>query len=164
MDFVDKVTEGAREIADSVVKTTGDLVEKGKKSLELSKLKGDQRDTLTALGEVTYGIEKGYGSEGAKADLVAKLDDIAQKINDIESARETERQQREDSREAERARREVQRAQRAAETGGPAAMEASDTADAEEAPDKGTKCPECGQGLVEGMAYCGYCGAKIKAE
>lgn len=145
MDFVDKVAEGARDFADTVVRTTSDLIEKGKVSLEVSKLKGDRREALIALGELTYGIEKGYGGEGAKDELVARLDEIAEKINDIESQREAERQQREDAREAERVRREA--AQAAGQTTEPPEKE---------------RCRECGQERIGSLDYCGYCGARFE--
>lgn len=144
MEFVDKMAEGARDIADTVVRATGDLFEKGKKSIELSKLRDERRDTLIALGEMTYNIEKGYGSEAAKNDLVAKMDELVQQINDIEAQRQAERQQREDAREADRVRREADRAQ----------YEAQQAA----AP----VCGHCGQARTGSLPYCGYCGAKFE--
>lgn len=155
MDFVDKVAEGARDIAGNVVKTTGELVEKGKKSLELSRLKGERREALVALGEIAYGLAKGYGGEGAKEGLVEQLDEIVQKINDIEAMREAERQQREEQRDAERAEREAERARRSAErqanAGGPIEIKMDHE-----------QCKDCGQDRIGSLQYCGYCGARYE--
>lgn len=80
-DFLDKVLNKSKEVANSVVKTTGELVDKGKVKAAQLQTKGDIKEEYRKLGELYYGcIKSGACDEAAKDAIVAKIDELTEKL------------------------------------------------------------------------------------
>lgn len=132
MEFLDKVANAAKNVGQTVVKTTGGLYDMGKNKVAIAQAQGELRDIFREYGEYIYKAEKaGSVDEAAKADFTAKADALCKRIDDlIESALEARAQE---------------------------AKEAAERAASKDAP----KCPVCGAVRFEGAAYCGSCGTKF---
>lgn len=88
MDFFDKLADASRDAAETVAKAAGDLVDKGKAEYNLLQAQGDQKSLLRAYGALCYKEAKGEAvSDGEKAELIAKLDDIAARIAELQAAK-----------------------------------------------------------------------------
>ena len=153
-EFIDKVATVASDVADSIVKTTSDLYQKGKLQVELTKLKADLRELYRKLGIVCYAVEKGVGEEDQKTELIEQIDELNSKIDDIETDRAAEKEVREAEKEAAKKAKQAEKAardaQKAANAGGPIEVKFT-----------GEKC-ECGENRIGELPYCAFCGAEFK--
>ncbi len=143
-NVLDKIAAGARSVASSVADTAEDVVNKGKRQVETAKVKGDIRDAFASLGEAVYAAEKGTGVEGSKEELIAKIDELNLRLNEIENERAAEKEQKE----TERAERAAKKAEDAAAA--PAAAEPA-----------AAVCPKCGAARVGTLKFCGNCGSEF---
>ncbi|MEG0913440.1 MAG: zinc ribbon domain-containing protein [Oscillospiraceae bacterium] len=143
MDFLEKVASVGKEVAQSVVKTTGEmaqsvvkttgeLYDKSKTKINIVQAQSELKDIFLEFGEYIYKAEKsGCVDAEAKADFMSKADAITEKIEELEAIEENARAQGE--REA-----------------------------AEKSASKQPQtCTACGAVRVDGAAYCGSCGAKF---
>ncbi len=146
-DFFDKVGDVASDVADTIVKASSDLYQKGKKQVELTKMRSDQRELHKKLGAICYAMEKGYtADDAAKAELIAQLDELNERIEQIEAERAADRQAKAEKAAA----KEAEKASQNAAQGPIEIRFDSET------------CSVCGEGRVGKLPYCGYCGAKFE--
>ncbi len=132
MEFLDKVANVAKNVGQTVAKTTGDLVDKGKTKVAIAQAQGELRDIFREYGEYIYKAEKaGAVDEAAKADFVAKADALNRRIAQLIESEKLARAQEE--------------------------KEAAERAASKDEP----KCPVCGAVRVEGAQFCGGCGTKF---
>lgn len=149
-DFMEKVADVATDVADSIVKTTSDLYQKGKAQVETARLKSDIREQHKKLGAICYALEKGYSSDCSRKDeIIAKLDALNEKLEDIENERAAEKAARDAEKNAQREAREASKTTEAKKS---APIEIKFTSE---------KCSECGEARIGTLMYCGYCGAKF---
>lgn len=155
-EFFEKVADVATDVADTIVRTTSDLYQKGKLQVELAKMQSDIREANKKLGAVCYALEKGYTQDdGRKAELIAELDTLNDKVNEIQAARAAEREEKEAERAANKEAKENEKTARetkkAASANGPIEIRYSSET-----------CAACGEARVGTLQYCGYCGAKFE--
>ncbi len=132
MDFLDKVANAAKNVGQTVAKTTGELYDRGKIKLGIVQAQNDLKDLYREYGEYMYKAEKKGGVDaGAKEDFVGKADALNARIRELQ---EKEQQLREQE--------EKEAAERAAEKDAP-------------------KCPACGAPRMDGSEFCGNCGVKF---
>ena len=133
MDFFDKVANTTKELAKTVVDSAGDLVDKGKVKVNLVQAQGELRDRYREYGEFMYiAAKNGSCDESAKAALVAKIDETATKISNIEE-------------EHRKAKAEVEKN-----------VYTANSAENDEI------CPNCGTKRINKSTFCGNCGQKFQ--
>jgi len=142
-DFIGKVAEVAGDAVEAVVKTTNEIVAKGKQQLELARCKSDIRECYKELGAVAYALEKGLTTEPEKKnEVVARLDELHAKLEAYEAERKAELEAKE--------------AERAAK-----AAEKEKKVEPVEIRFESERCPACGEARVGTLPYCAYCGSKF---
>lgn len=152
-EFFDKVADVATDVADTIVRTTSDLYQKGKSQVELAKLQSDVREANKKLGALCYATEKGHTQDdGRKMELIAELDALNDKINEIEAARAAEREEKEAGKAASKEAKESEKAARDAKKAAREPIEIKFSSET---------CSVCGEARVGALQYCGYCGAKF---
>ncbi|MEA4912249.1 MAG: hypothetical protein VB092_06555 [Oscillospiraceae bacterium] len=85
-EFLDKVLNKSKEVASSVAKTTGELVDKGKTKAAQLQTKGDIKEEYRRLGELYYGcVKSGACDEAVKDAIVAKIDELTAKLASLDA-------------------------------------------------------------------------------
>ncbi len=85
-DFFDKMINKSKEVASSVAKGTGELVDKGKAKASELQTKGDIKEEYRNLGEFCYGCAKsGTCDEDEKAAIIARIDALMEKLAALET-------------------------------------------------------------------------------
>ncbi len=88
MAALDDLMSKAKELADTVGKATGELVDDSRMKLQELKLNSELKDAYERLGSVTYDALKNGAENKALVDLVvSEIDGILQSIEQLKAAR-----------------------------------------------------------------------------